>query len=101
MVYALVVDSVYLFDFVGKLSYFGMAEIVVVFVCDILVYTVQKYRFENSHHHLMINSLNNRVFVAYFYFVGKMGNFHCDLVEGVNYFENLLNWLVYLGDSNS
>ena len=80
LVYALVVDSVYLFDIVGKLLYFGMVEIVVVFVCDILVYTVQKYWVENSHHHLMINSSNNKVF----FFVVKMGNFHCDLAEGVN-----------------
>ena len=41
-VYALVVDSAYLLDFVGKSSYFGMVEIVAVFVCDILVYMVQK-----------------------------------------------------------
>ena len=102
LVYALVVDSVYLFDFVDKFSYFGMVEIVAVFVCDVLVYMVQKYLVDNNHHHhQMINNSYNKVFVVYFYFVEKMGNFHCDLVEGVNFFENLLNWLMYLGDSNS
>ena len=35
-VYALVVDSAYLLDFVGKFSYFRMVEIVAVSVCNIL-----------------------------------------------------------------
>ena len=35
-VYALVVDSAYPLDFVGKFSYFGMVEIVAVFVCNFL-----------------------------------------------------------------
>ena len=88
-------------DFVDTFSYFGMVEIVAVFVCDILVYMVQKHLVDNNHHRQMINNLCIKVFVVYSYFVGKMGNFHCDLVEGVNCFENLLNWLMYLGDSNS
>ena len=77
-----------------------MVEIVVVIVCDILVYMVQKYLVDNNHHHLMKNNSCNKVIVVYSYFVGKMGNFNCDLVEGLNYFENLQNWLMYLGDSN-
>ena len=101
LVYALVGDFVYLLDFVDKFSYFGVVEVVAVFVCIILVYMVQKYLVENNHHHQMINNLCNKVFVVYFCFVGKICNFHCDLVEGVNCFENLLNWLMYLGDSNS
>ena len=100
-VYALVGDFVYLLGFVDQFSYFGMVEIVAVFVSDILVYMVQKYLVDNNHHHQMINNSYNKVFVVYFYFVEKMGNFHCDLVEGVNCFENFLNWLMYLGDSNS
>ena len=35
-VYAFDVGFVYLLGFVGKFSYFGMVEIVAVFVCDIL-----------------------------------------------------------------
>ena len=35
-VYALAVDFACLLDFVGKFSYFGMVEIVAVFVRDIL-----------------------------------------------------------------
>ena len=62
---------------------------------------VQKCLVDSNHHRQMINNSCNKVFVVYSYFVGKMGNFHCDLVEGVNYFEILLNWLMYLGDSNS
>ena len=30
-----------------------------------------------------------------------MGNFHYNPVEGVDYLGNLLNWSVYLEDSNS
>ena len=41
------------------------------------------------------------VYVVYFYFVEKMGNFHYNPVEGVDYLENLLNWSIYLGDSNN
>ena len=40
------------------------------------------------------------VYVVYFYFVKKMGNFHYNPVEGVDYLENLLNWLMCLEDSN-
>ena len=79
-VYAFVVDFVYLLDFVGKLSFFGMTEVVAVFVCDILVYMVQKYLVDINNHHQMINSLYNKVFAAYFYSVEKMGNFHYDFV---------------------
>ena len=99
MVYALVVDFVYLLDFDGKFSNFGMVQIVAVFVCNILVYMVRLVF--NNHHHQMTSNLCNKAFVVFSYFVEKMGNYHCDLVEGVNYFENLLNWLMCLGDSNS
>ena len=101
LVNALVGDFVYLLDFVDKFSYFGMVEVVAVFVCKILAFMTQKHLVENSDHHQTINNLCNKVFAVYFYFVGKMGNFHCDLVEGVNCFENSLNWLLYLGDSHS
>ena len=97
----MVEDFVNLLEFVGKFSFVGMVEIVAVFVCDILVYMVQKYLIDKNQNHQMISNLCNKVFVVYSYFVGKMGNFHCGLVEGVNYFENLLNWLMCLGDSNS
>ena len=30
-----------------------------------------------------------------------MGNFHYNPVEGVDYLENLLNWSMYLEDSNN
>ena len=72
-VYALVVDSAYLLDFVGKSSYFGMVEMVAVFVCNILVYMVQKCLVDDNHHHQMIGSLCNKVFVVYSYFVEKNG----------------------------
>ena len=49
----------------------------------------------------MISNLCYKVFVVYSYFVEKMGNFHYDPVEGVNYLENLLNLLMYLEDSNN
>ena len=62
---------------------------------------VQKYLVDNNHHHQVINSLCYMVYVVYFYFVEKMGNFHYNPVEGVNYHENLLNWSMYLGDSNN
>ena len=39
--------------------------------------------------------------VVCFYFAEKMVNFHYNLVEGFNYLENLLNWSMYLGDSNN
>ena len=41
------------------------------------------------------------VYVVYIYFVEKMGNFHYNPVEGVDYLENLLNWSMSLGDSNN
>ena len=40
-------------------------------------------------------------FVVYFYSVEKMDNFHYNPVEDVDYLENLLNWSMYLGDSNN
>ena len=82
-VYALVVDSAYLLDFVGKSSYFGMVEIVTVSVCDILEYMVQKYLVDSDHHHQMISNLCYKLFVVYSYFVEKMGNFHYNPVEDV------------------
>ena len=42
-----------------------------------------------------------KVFVVYFYFVGKMDNFHYNPVEDVDFLESLLNWLMYLEDENS
>ena len=39
--------------------------------------------------------------VVNIYSVEKMGNFHYNPVEAVDYLENLLNWLMYLGDSNN
>ena len=62
---------------------------------------VQKYLVDDNHHHQMINSLCYMVFVVYFCFVEKMGSFHYNPVEGVDYPENLLNWSMYLGDSNN
>ena len=99
--HALVVGSVYLLGFVGKSSHFGMVEIVAVFLCDILVCMVQKYLVESNHHHQMINNLYDRVFVAYSYFIEKIGNFRYDPVEDVDNLGNLLSWLMYLEDSNS
>ena len=58
---------------------------------------VQKYLVDYNHHHQMINILCYMVYVAYFYFVEKMGNH----VEGVDYLKNLLNWSMYLGDPNN
>ena len=67
----------------GKFSCFEMLDVVEVFVHDILVYMVRKYLVDNIRHHLMIKSLYNRVFVVYFSFVGKMGNFCSDPVRNV------------------
>ena len=41
------------------------------------------------------------VYSVYFYFAEKMVIFHYNLVVGVKYLENLLNWSMYLGDSNN
>ena len=49
----------------------------------------------------MISNLSYKVFVVYSYFGEKMGNFHYNPVEGVDYLENLLNWSMYLEDSNN
>ena len=80
----LLIDSAYLLDFVGKSSFFGMVEIVAVFVCDIFVCMVQKCLVDDNHHHQMISNLCNKVFVVYSCFVEKMGNFHYNPVEGVD-----------------
>ena len=100
-VFALVVDVAYLLDFVGKSLYFVMVGIVAVFVFDIPVYMVQKCLVDDNHHRQMISNLCNKVFAVYSYFVEKMGNFHYYPVEGVNFLGNLLNWLMYLEDSNN
>ena len=100
-VYAFVVGFVYLLGFVSKFSYFEMVEIVAVFVCDILYYMVQKYLVDSNHHHQMISNLCYKEFVVYSYFVEKMDNFHYNPVEGVDYLGNLLNWSMFLGDSNN
>ena len=65
---ALVVDSVYLLDFVGKSLYFVMVEIVAVFVFNIPGYMVQKCLVDDNHHHRMISNLCNKVFVVYSFF---------------------------------
>ena len=78
-----------------------MVEIFAVSVCDILEYMVQKYLVDSNHHHQMISNLCYNEFVVYYYFVEKMGNFHYNPVEGVDYLENLLNWSMYLDDSNN
>ena len=78
-----------------------MVETVAVSVCDILGHMVQKHLVDSNHHHQMISNLCYKVFVVYSYFVKKMDNFHYNPVEGVHYLENLLNWSMYLGDSNN
>ena len=80
----MVVDFVYQLGFVSKFLHFGMLEFVEVFVCDILVCMVQKYLVEINHHHQMIKSLCNRVFVAHSFFVEQMDSFRYDLAEDVN-----------------
>ena len=97
----MVVDSVYLLDFVGKSSYFGMVEIVAVFLYNLLACMVQKSLVDDNHHLQMLNNLFNKMFVVYSYFVEKMGNFYYNPVEGVDNLGNLLNWSMYLEDSNS
>ena len=37
---------------------------------------VQKYLVGSDHHQQMISSLYYKVYVVYFYFVERMGNFH-------------------------
>ena len=64
----------------------------------ILVCMVPKYLVGNNRHHLMINNLMyDMVFVVYFYFVGKMGKFHYDLVRDVDSHGNLLNLFDVIG----
>ena len=90
---------VYQLGFVGKFLHSEMFEILGVFVYDILGYIVQKYLVGNNHHHRMINCLYSRVFVVYFYFVGKMGNFHYDLVGDMGDLGSLLGFVMCLEDS--
>ena len=89
---SLVVDSAYLLDFVGKLSYFGIVEI---------VYMVQKCLVDDNHHHQMISNLCIRCLLFILISLKKMGNFHYNIVEDVDFLGNLLNWSMYLEDSNS
>ena len=84
LAFVVVVDFEYLVGFQEKISHIEINEIVAVFVCDTLVYMVQKYLVKNSHHHQMRDSSYNEVFAFYFYFVGKMDNFHYDPVEDAN-----------------
>ena len=77
-----------------------MVEIVAISVCDILQYMVQKYLVDDNHRHQMIKSLCYMVYIVYFYFVEKLGNFQYNPVWIVDYLENLLNWSMFLGDSN-
>ena len=90
---------VYHLGFVGKFLHFEMFEFVGVFVYNILGYMVQKYLVENNHHHRIINCLYSRVFVVYFYFVGKMDSFHYELVGDMDDLESLLVFVMYLDDS--
>ena len=67
-----------------------------VFVHDTLMYMAQKYLVDSNRHHLMINSwMYNRVFVVYFYFVRKMGNFFSDPVRDVYSHGSLLSLMMY------
>ena len=76
----MVANFVYQLGFVDKSLHFGMLDFVEVFVCNVLVYMVQKYLVENNHHHRML-SLCNRAIVVYFYFVEKKSSFRYDPVE--------------------
>ena len=49
----------------------------------------------------MISNLCNKMFAVYSYFVEKMGKFHFNPVEGVDYLGNLLNWSINLEYSNN
>ena len=62
---------------------------------------VQNYLVDTNLYHQMISNLCYKVFVVYSHFVEKMDNFHYNPVEGVDYLGNLLNWLMYLEDSNN
>ena len=99
-VYVIVGDFVYQLGFVGKSLHFETFEVIEVFVCNILVYMVQNILVENNHHHQLTNSFYDSVFVVYFYFVEKVGNFRYDPVEDVDNLGKLLSWLMYLEDSN-
>ena len=78
-----------------EIFFFGMLDFVELFVHDILVCMVQKYLVGNNRHHRMINNLMyNMVFVVCFFFVGKRGNFHFDLVRDVDSHRNLLKLLM-------
>ena len=98
--YVIVGDFVHQLGFVCRSLHFEMFEVVEVFVCNIFVYMVQKDLVENNNHHQMINSLYDRVFVVYFYFVEKMGNLRYDPVKDVDNLGNLLSWLMDLEDFN-
>ena len=87
---------VYQLGFVGKFLHSEIFEFVGVFVHDILEYMVQKYLVGNNHDHRMINCLYNRGFVVYFYFVGKMCNFHYDLVGDMGDLGSLLGFVMYM-----
>ena len=43
--------------------------------------------------------MHNKVFLVYFCFVGKMGNFHSYLVKYVGSQENFLNLMMFVGNS--
>ena len=78
-----------LVGFQEKLFYIGFF---VAFDVGILVNMVQKYLVNGRHQ--MIHILYSGVFVVYFYFVGKRGNFHYNLVLDVDLIENLLGcWM--------
>ena len=82
----LVVDVVYLS--VVEKKFYDLYVVSVLLVHDILEYMVQICLVVRNHH-LRINNPFNKMSVFYFYFVEKMGNFHCDPVEDL--FGNLLN----------
>ena len=79
--FVLVVDFVFLLDFKKKFYY--MYKVFVLLVRDILGYTVQKYLVVNNRHQ-MISNPYDEVLAFYFYFVEKMGNFHCNPVGDLN-----------------
>ena len=82
----LVVDFVHLL--VVEKNFYDLYVFSVFLVYDILEYFVQIYLVIRNHH-LRINNPFDKMSVFYFYFVEKMGNFHCDPVEDL--FGNLLN----------
>ena len=76
-----------------------MLDVVEVFLHDILVYMAQKDLVDKICFYLMINSLYSKVFVVYFYFVGKVDSFQYYPVRDMDDLESLLGFVKYLEDS--